>query len=167
MDRPEAHLGASSRGKCVQFCPPIMCNLNPPLTSPSDRSNGTSDRRADASLGWLVGGDRRSAFSMERTFVPNPAVVTTTIDHDYLSDEIVRLIIPDGFGMTQANNLTGTITVSGNTTFTIDIDTAFFDVFAAPSPLPTSYTCAQVLSIAEISSTLAGATKNVLPSGAR
>ncbi len=32
MDRPEARLRASSRGKCVQFCPPIMCNLEPPLT---------------------------------------------------------------------------------------------------------------------------------------
>ncbi len=97
----------------------------------------------------------------------NPAAVTTTIDHDYLSDEIVRLIIPLGFGMVQANSLTGTITFTGNTIFTIDIATTFFDVFAAPSPLPSSYTCSQVIPIAEISSTLAGATKNVLPSGDR
>lgn len=97
----------------------------------------------------------------------NPAVITTTIDHDYLSGEIIRLIIPDGFGMEQANNLIGKITVTGTFTFSVDIDTITFDVFAAPSPLPSAYTCAQIIPVGEISSTLAGATKNALPSGDR
>ncbi len=97
----------------------------------------------------------------------NPAVVTTTIDHDYISDEIVRLIIPSGFGMEQANKLTGKITVTGTTTFSLDINTLLFDVFAAPSPLPSAFTCAQVIPVGETSNTLAGATKNVLPSGDR
>jgi hypothetical protein len=96
----------------------------------------------------------------------NPASVTTTIDHDYLDGLIVRLIIPDGFGMTQADNLTGTITVTADDTFTIDIDTTNFDAFAAPSPLPSAYTCAQVIPIAEGTS-LTNVTKNLLPSGER
>ena len=32
MDRSEAHLRTARRGERVQFCPPIMCNLEPPLT---------------------------------------------------------------------------------------------------------------------------------------
>ena len=79
----------------------------------------------------------------------------------------MRVIVPFGFGMTQINNLTGTITVTGETTLSIDIDTLSFDVFAAPSPLPTAFTCSQIIPVGEISSTLAGATKNVLPSGDR
>jgi len=97
----------------------------------------------------------------------NPGEVTTSIEHDYLSGEIVRLKVPEGFGMTQANNLTGTITVTGDTTFEININTSSFDVFSEPSPLPSAYTCAQVIPVGEVSSTLAGATKNVLPSGER
>lgn len=93
----------------------------------------------------------------------NPASVTTTLDHNYLTGEIVRLIVPQGFGMTQINNLTGTITVTGSTTFLIDIDTTFFDVFSVPSPLPMAYTCPQVIPVGEVSSILSGATKNVLP----
>lgn len=93
----------------------------------------------------------------------NPASVTTTLDHDYLTGEIVRLIVPQGFGMTQINNLTGTITLTGSTTFLIDIDTTFFDVFSVPSPLPMAYTCPQVIPVGEVSSILSGATKNVLP----
>lgn len=96
-----------------------------------------------------------------------PAIVTTSIPHDYLSGEIVRLKIPQGFGMTQANNLTGEIAVTGETTFEISIDTNFFDVFSPPSPLPTAYTCAQVIPVGEVTKTLAGATKNVLPYGER
>lgn len=97
----------------------------------------------------------------------NPAVVTTVNDHNYITGEIVRLVIPEGFGMTQVNNLTGTITVTGATTFTIDINTIFFDAYAAPAPLPSAYTSGQVIPVGEVSSTLAGATKNVLPSGDR
>ncbi len=97
----------------------------------------------------------------------NPAVVTTISDHNYVSGEIVRLVIPQEYGMQQANNLTGTITITGSTTFNIDIDTTLFDLYAAPVPLPSAYTSGQVIPVGEVASTLAGATKNVLPSGVR
>ncbi len=61
-----------------------------------------------------------------------PAVVTTTFDHQYRDGMIVRLIIPKGYGMTQANQLYAPIIVTGDTTFTIDIDTTTFDRFASP-----------------------------------
>lgn len=97
----------------------------------------------------------------------NPAVVTTTLDHDFVEGEIVRLKVPRIFGMFEINNLTGQISVLSSTTFSISIDSTYFDAFSIPSPLPSAYTCPQVIPIGEISSTLAGATKNVLPSGVR
>lgn len=59
----------------------------------------------------------------------NPAVITTTTNHQYVSGMIMRLNIPKGFGMQQANQLYAPITVTGNTTFSIDIDTTQMDKF--------------------------------------
>lgn len=96
----------------------------------------------------------------------NPAQVTTTFDHDYVTGIIVRLEIPRAVGMHQANGLTGTITVTGTATFTVDIDTTDFDVFAIPgSPSPHDNTCAQVIPIGEDNSLLRAATQNILPNG--
>lgn len=58
-----------------------------------------------------------------------PAVVTTTINHQYITGMIVRLNIPLGYGMQQANQLYNEITVTGDTAFTINIDTTNMDPF--------------------------------------
>lgn len=97
----------------------------------------------------------------------DPAVIVTSIDHDYVTGEIVRFYIPSIFGMQQLNTLVGTITVTASDTFSVNIDTSSFDAFAIPAPLPSSYTCAQVVPIGEISSILSAATKNTLPSRVR
>lgn len=94
----------------------------------------------------------------------NPAAVTTSFDHDYITGEIVRFYIPDTFGMRQMNGLSGTITVTASDTFTVDIDTTYFDTFAVPS---SNVQYAQVLPIGEVNSQLTAATDNVLPSGNR
>ncbi len=97
-----------------------------------------------------------------------PALVTTSIDgvtpaaNGYISGTIVRLDIPDGFGMTQANQKFGTITVVTPSTFTIDIDTTPFDVFVTPSLWPQSYQRAQVVPFAEVNELLTAAVQNVL-----
>lgn len=93
----------------------------------------------------------------------NPAVVTTTIDHQYQTGMINRLNIPLGFGMTQANGLQGTIVVTGDTTFSIAIDTTPFDIFSAPATYPLSYQSATVTPIGEVNELLSAATRNVLP----
>lgn len=59
----------------------------------------------------------------------NPAVVTTTTDHQYITGMIMRLNMPKGFGMQQANQLKGEIIVTGDATFSIDIDTTSMDPF--------------------------------------
>jgi len=92
-----------------------------------------------------------------------PAAVTTSFDHQYITGTIVRLYVPLGFGMVQANEKEGTITVTGATTFTVDIDTTQMDPFTTPPVFPEDRQSAQVVPTGEISSTLLAATRNVLP----
>jgi len=67
-----------------------------------------------------------------------PALVTSQNPHGYSSGIVVRLDIPEACGMQQANGLTGEITVIDPTSFTIAIDTTFFDPFVMPTVfLPT------------------------------
>lgn len=98
------------------------------------------------------------------------ALVTTTFDginpgnHQYGTGLIVRLYIPDGFGMVQANELYGPITVINDTQFTIPINTTDFDAFVVPSYNPGQFgTPAQSVPIGEVNEILTEATQNVLP----
>ena len=88
-----------------------------------------------------------------------PALVTTSFDHQYLDGLIVRLTIPKGFGMIQANQLYAPIIVTGATTFTIDIDTTDFDPFVVSGSFPSSYQSAMVVPIGEVNETLLQATR--------
>jgi hypothetical protein len=92
----------------------------------------------------------------------NPAVVTTSFAHDYLTGEILRLIVPSIFGMWQANQQQGVIEVIDSTSFYIALDTTNYDTFAAPSPMPEKYTCAQVCPVGELNEMLTAAEHNVL-----
>ena len=92
-----------------------------------------------------------------------PAIVTTTVNHLYVTGTIVRLVIPSACGMQQANNLTGAINVTGANTFEINIDTTLMDAFAIPvAPDPHENICALVIPVGEINSTLNAAAQNVL-----
>ena len=84
----------------------------------------------------------------------NPAEVTTTFAHDYKDEAFVRLIVPRDNGMVQANKLKGLISVTSDTTFTIDINTLDFNAFVVPL---SSEQCAQVVPVGEFASTLASA----------
>jgi hypothetical protein len=92
-----------------------------------------------------------------------PVIVTTTFAHSYISGTIVRLDVPVADGMQQINQQQGAILVTGDTTFTMDINSTYYDPFAIPlSPSPHDEICAQVVPIGEINSILAAAVKNVL-----
>lgn len=93
----------------------------------------------------------------------NPAAVTTTFAHQYTTGIVARLNVPNGFGMVQANQLYGDIVVTGDTTFTIDIDTTGFDIFAAPSTFPQNQQSATVTAIGEINLDSNAPERNVLP----
>lgn len=98
------------------------------------------------------------------------AVITTTLDgvnpggHQYSTGLIVRLYVPDGFGMVQANQLYAPIVVINDTQFMMPIDTTNFDPFVVPNYQPGAFgTPAQVVPIGEVNDILTEATQNVLP----
>lgn len=94
----------------------------------------------------------------------NPAVVTTTFDHQYKTGTVVRLDIPPACGMQQINQMTGAIIVTGSNAFAVTIDSTQFAPFAIlVSPPPYVDTCAQVVPIGELNETLKAALQNVLP----
>jgi hypothetical protein len=95
-----------------------------------------------------------------------PATVTTSFAHLYATGIIIRLIIPQGFGMYQANHLFGAITVTGSTTFTIALDTTHFDPFVVPETSPNDLQYAQAIPTGEVNTTIYQAYRNVLPYGA-
>lgn len=89
--------------------------------------------------------------------------VTTSQNHEYETGDIVRIIIPIGWGITALNDKVATITVTGDTTFTLDINTSAFDSFVTPpDPSPEVESVAQVIPIGEVASKLTQATRNVL-----
>jgi hypothetical protein len=94
----------------------------------------------------------------------NPALVTTTFAHQYLTGLIVRLDIPLACGMQQINQQVFEITVTSATTFTIKIDTTNFDAFVIPdTENPHINTCACVVPVGEDNAQLYQATRNILP----
>src|SRR5204863_7026461 len=91
----------------------------------------------------------------------NPALVTTNIPHLYITGQIVRLYIPEDFGMVQANQLFAPITVVNAIQFTIDIDTYTFDVCSNPGN--NLRKTAMVVPIGEIPSQIYAPFRNTLP----
>ena len=92
-----------------------------------------------------------------------PAVITVTPNHLYKTGLIVRFDIPFVNGMQQLNQQTATIVVTGNTTFTVPIDTTHFDAFVAPGTPTANNTTACVTPVGEDNSILTMATFNALP----
>ena len=91
-----------------------------------------------------------------------PAIVTTNINHNYQTGLVVRLDIPQSYGMVQADKLFGPITRIDATNFSIDIDTTHFDPFVVPGALLVS-TLAQAVPMAEVASQLYQAVRDVTP----
>ena len=91
-----------------------------------------------------------------------PAVVTTNINHNYQTGLVVRLDIPETYGMQQANQMFAPITRIDATHFSIEIDTNNFDPFVVPLATVVS-TLAQAVPMAEIASELYQAVRDVTP----
>jgi len=95
----------------------------------------------------------------------NPAMVTTTFAHGYVTGTIVRLDIPPACGMQQIDQQTGAIVVTSPTTFAINIDASLYDPFSIPVGTPPWVNiCPQVVPIGEVNETLLAALQNILPS---
>lgn len=123
-----------------------------------------------------------SPFYPETRYVVNitqavNAVVTTSVDHDYLAGQKIRFhvdTVANVNGMVEINNLIGTITAVTANTFTVDIDTTAFTAFTFPTvaqvaALSNAYTPAYVgplgentaFALANNLDTLADATVNI------
>ncbi len=92
-----------------------------------------------------------------------PVTVTTPVNHLYVTGTVVRLSIPQACGMQQLHNYVGSLTSTGLTTFTLDVDTTLFDAFVIPVGIsPHIDVCAQVLPIGEDPYQITAALHNVL-----
>lgn len=89
-----------------------------------------------------------------RRFISNitqaaSAVVTCSADHGLTVGQEVRFVVPDVYGMTEIDNLSGTITAVTASTMTVDINSAAFTAFAFPLPAIVPFTHAQVVPIGQ------------------
>ena len=91
-----------------------------------------------------------------------PCIVTTSFSHNYRTGLIVRLDIPEEYGMQQANKLFASITRIDATNFSMPIDSTNFDAFVAPLPA-VILNLAQTVPIAEDNSQLYQAQRDVVP----
>lgn len=64
------------------------------------------------------------------------AEVTTTEDHDYPVGQLVRLHVPEDYGMLLDTVKGVVLTVPTPTTFTVDVDTTQLATYATPSVPP-------------------------------
>jgi hypothetical protein len=77
------------------------------------------------------------------------AVVTTSVNHNYIVGQSVRLSVPAPFGMTQADGLLVNITAVTAGTFTTDLDTSGFSAFFFPNAAAYPFTPAQAIPVGE------------------
>ena len=120
---------------------------------------------------------------------PAGVLKITPMDHQYINGMIVRIMVPEIFGMLQMDKLFGEILVIDTHTFSIDIDASLFYPFVVPAvvlvpephpgdpghmvSIPPIRTLsddtfaleeyAQVVPFAEDNSILTAAVRNVLP----
>lgn len=86
----------------------------------------------------------------------NPAVVTTTQNHGYLTGLFVRFYFPVNFGMNQLNGNVYEIAVLSPTTFALNVDSTNFDVFSNTSTTQVP----EVIPVGEEADSLKQAVKN-------
>lgn len=65
------------------------------------------------------------------------AVVTLSLAHNFVVDQVLYFSMPSDFGMTQINGLSGKVTAVGTYTVTVDIDSSGFSAFAWPTSAST------------------------------
>lgn len=90
------------------------------------------------------------------------AQITTSFAHNYKTGFIVRLDIPPGYGMVEANYLFAPITVTSTTQFTMPLDVTGFTPFTIPIMYPFNSQYAQCVPIGNVNDNPYLGTVNVL-----
>lgn len=95
-------------------------------------------------------------------FKSENTLVQTSFPHTFIVGQYVRFFIPQEYGMTQLNGLTGLVLTVGNlpsNLFLTNIDSTNFDAFVVPvAPLQS----AQVVPSGELATQFYGANVNIL-----
>ena len=89
----------------------------------------------------------------------NPVVITTSFDNQFVTGLIIRLYVPQGYGITKLNHVEAPILVLTNTTFSMPIDTINMAPYITP---PAAEQFPQAVPTGEINSILYAATRNIL-----
>ena len=76
-----------------------------------------------------------------------PMIVSVQDAGTYVIGQQIKLTIPNSYGMTQANQLNGTITAINGLNFTIDQDSRAFSAFSLPYPGASNATLASAGSL--------------------
>ena len=94
----------------------------------------------------------------------DPCHITTSFANSYVVGTIVRLVIPNNYGMTLLNDFQCTIIeLVSDTEFIVNVDTTDIDPFVIPTLQPgNNYTSAQVTPIGEVAATLDASFVNIL-----
>ena len=134
--------------------------VNPGVTQTFGYLNSNGYAAATAGFMRIVPVDPR--FYPRRRFITAitqaaSAVITMSVTHGYIVGEIVRIVVPTEFGMTQINGLLGTITAlttGGTNTITVNINSTAFTAFAFPLSAVAAggITFAQVVPVGEAAS---------------
>ena len=61
------------------------------------------------------------------------AVVTTSVEHDYVVGQLLHLSVPSSFGMSEADQKTARVVAVTSYTLTLDLDSTSFTAFAFPA----------------------------------
>lgn len=77
------------------------------------------------------------------------AVITTSVNHNYVAGMSIRLSVPAAFGMTQADGLLVNIRSVTAGTITVDLDTTAFSAFVFPSAAAVPFTPASCVPVGE------------------
>jgi hypothetical protein len=104
-----------------------------------------------------------SYFRPQRMFITSisqadPAVITTSIDHNYMTGLLVQFFLPKDSHMQELNGKSYYITVTGDDTFTIPVDSTNYDAYVDPAD---PNICGQAVPTGEINSSVLQAVRNI------
>lgn len=134
------------------------------MTAPGSVGGTGNYRKIPFDLNWYP----RRRLITGITSSGTSTVVQMSVTHTYVVGEKVQFKIPSSYGMTELNNLVGTITAINTTadtngnTITVDIDSSGFTAFSFPSSATAALgvTPAQVVPVGESAHILTAASKN-------
>ena len=111
--------------------------------------------------GAVVGGtwskvNNRSYFYPSRRYITAisqaaQAVITLSVTPGYVAGQLVRLVVPDAYGMTEADGILATILSvdAANGQITVDVDSTAFTAFAFPVSADVPFSPAMVVPVGE------------------